>query len=345
MITFVVYLAVTWWATWYPGSEPGGGGFVAQRMLSARSERDSLLATLWFSVAHYALRPWPWILTALCSLVLYPTLVDKESGFIKVIVDPQVFPPALRGLMIAAFAAAYMSTIGTHLNWGASYLVNDVYRRFLRKGASEKHYVLAARLTTVLLFLASIVVTLNLGTIAEAWLFLLALGSGTGLVLILRWYWWRINAWSEISAMGASMAVSLVAMWWFKRPGAVAEGPGAEFEIQAKTMLVTVVVSTVVWLAVTFLTKPEPDEKLRSFYDRVRPGGPGWARVSTAMGLGREGIPGGALSFANWGLAIVLVYSALFGIGKVILGATASGLGLLALAAVCFAAVMRNLRR
>ena len=237
-----------------------------------------------------------------------------------------------------------MSTIGTHLNWGASYLVNDVYRRFLKKDATEKHYVLAARLTTVLLFLASIVVTLNLGTIEGAWLFLLALGSGTGLVLILRWYWWRINAWSEISAMGASMVVSLAAMWWFKRPGAVAPGPGADFEAQAKTMLVTVVVSTLVWVAVTFLTKPEPDEKLRSFYERVRPGGPGWARVSTAMGLGREAIPGGALSFANWGLAVVLVYSALFGIGKVVLGATAAGLGLLALAAVCFALVMRNLR-
>ncbi len=348
-IALFTFLAVQWWAAWYPGAEPGGGGYVAQRIFSAKSEKDGILATLFFNVGHYAFRPWPWIVTGLCTVLLYPGGVeiagkkDVEAAYVQAMVD--LLPSGWKGFLLAGFAAAYMSTIATHLNWGASYLVNDVYRRFLKRDGTEEHYVLAGRLTTVFLFFASIVVTLKLDTIEGAWLFLLALGSGTGLVLILRWYWWRINAWSEISAMAASMAVSLAAMRWFKRPGAVAAGPGAELEVQAKTMLVTVVVSTIVWLAVTFLTKPEPEEKLRAFYDRVRPGGPGWARVSTAMGLGREAIPGGALSFANWGLAVVLVYSALFGIGKVVLGATAVGLGLVALAALCFGLVMRNLRR
>ncbi len=347
-IALLTFLAVQWWAAWYPGAEPGGGGYVAQRIFSARSERDGVLATLFFNVGHYALRPWPWIVTGLCTVLLYPGGVevagkkDVEAAYVQAMVD--LLPAGWKGFLLAGFAAAYMSTIATHLNWGASYLVNDVYRRFLKPDASERHYVHAGRLTTVFLFLASIVVTLNLGTIEGAWRFLLALGSGTGLVLILRWYWWRINAWSEISAMGSSGVVSLAAMAWFARPGAIAPGPGADFEAQAKTMLVTVVVSTIVWVTVTYLTKPEPDEKLRSFYARVRPGGPGWARVSAAMGHGREPIPGGALSLANWALSAVLVYASLFGIGKLVLGATAQGLGLLALAAACFALVMRNLR-
>ncbi|MBK9087924.1 MAG: Na+:solute symporter [Holophagales bacterium] len=229
-IALFTFLAVQWWAAWYPGAEPGGGGYVAQRIFSAKSERDGILATLFFNVGHYALRPWPWIITGLCTVLLYPGGVeiagkkDVEAAYVQAMVD--LLPSGWKGFLLAGFAAAYMSTIGTHLNWGASYLVNDVYKRFLKKDATEKHYVFAARLTTVLLFLASIIVTLNLGTIAEAWLFLLALGSGTGLVLILRWYWWRINAWSEISAMGASVVFSLGAMWWFKRPGAVAAGAG-----------------------------------------------------------------------------------------------------------------------
>ena len=209
MITFFVYIAVNWWATWYPGAEPGGGGYIAQRIFCARDERHSLLATLWLNIAHYAVRPWPWILTALASLVLYPTLADKESGFIKTIVDPAVFPAALRGVMIAAFAAAYMSTIGTQLNWGASYLVNDFYRRFLSKGRSERHYVTVSQLATVGIMILSSVVTYYQESIAGAWKFLIAVGAGTGSVFILRWFWWRINAWSEVSAMAASFAVSL----------------------------------------------------------------------------------------------------------------------------------------
>lgn len=344
-LALVTFLAVQWWAAWYPGAEPGGGGYVAQRIFSARTEKDGILATLFFNVGHYALRPWPWILTGLCTVLLYPKGVlvngvwDKEAAYVQAMVD--LLPSGWRGFMLAGFAAAYMSTVGTHLNWGASYLVGDVYKRFLRKDASEKHYVMVSRLVTVGLFLLSILVTSQLKTIGGAWRFLLALGSGTGLVLILRWYWWRISAWSEISAMVASMVVSLSCFQLF--PAIAGEGE-ASLQ-QAQIMLITVAVSTIAWVTVTFLTRPESDATLDAFYQRVRPGGPGWARVSERLGHGRESIPGGALSLANWVLGIVLVYSALFGIGQIVLGKVATGLGLLALAAVSFAIVMRNLAR
>ena len=249
MLTFFVYIAVNWWATWYPGAEPGGGGYVAQRIFCAKDEKHSLLATLWFNVAHYAVRPWPWILTALASLVLYPDLADKESGFVKTIVDPAVFPVALRGVMVAAFAAAYMSTIGTQLNWGASYLVNDFYRRFLVRRASERHYVRVSQAATVLVMLASCVVTWYLDSIAGAWKLLIAVGAGTGSVFILRWFWWRINAWSEVSAMAASFVVSLLLQLGL---GLRSDDP-REF---AWIVLITVAVSTVAWLAATCLTPP-----------------------------------------------------------------------------------------
>src|SRR5438874_730525 len=250
-ITLFVYLAVNWWASWYPGAEPGGGGYVAQRIFSARDERHGLLATLWFNVAHYALRPWPWILTALASWILYPTLVDKESGYIKTLLDPNVFPTYLRGFMLAAFAAAYMSTIGTQLNWGASYVINDFYRRFIKRSGSEKHYVIASQVVTVLLMIASLIVTFNMQSIGGAWKLLLVTGAGTGTVLLLRWFWWRINAWSEVSAMICAAVVSillqLVLKWDSDRP--------RDF---AYLMLVTVGITTVVWIAVTMLTRAEP---------------------------------------------------------------------------------------
>src|SRR6266581_383436 len=213
LLTLAVYLSVQWWAAWYPGAEPGGGGYVAQRIFSARSERDGVLATLFFNVAHYALRPWPWIVTGLATILLYPNGVgpthDHEAGYVQAFVD--LLPTPWRGVMMAGFAAAYMSTVGTQLNWGASYLVNDFYKRFLKPNESEKHYVSMSRWATVFLFLASAVVAWQLDTVKGAWEFLLALGSGTGLVLILRWYWWRVNAWSEISAMIVSALVSLSA--------------------------------------------------------------------------------------------------------------------------------------
>ncbi|MGH9657246.1 MAG: sodium:solute symporter family protein, partial [Bryobacteraceae bacterium] len=187
MITFLVYISMNWWATWYPGSEPGGGGFVAQRMFCAKDERHSLLATLWFNVAHYAIRPWPWIVVGLASVILYPNLADPETGYVRVMIDH--LPPSLRGLMVAAFAAAFMSTIGTQLNWGASYLVNDFYRRFLRPQESERHYVGVSQWATVLLTAISAGVTFFMDSITGAWQLLIVTGAGTGTVLILRWYW------------------------------------------------------------------------------------------------------------------------------------------------------------
>src|SRR5947199_1601168 len=207
MITFLVYVSVNWWATWYPGAEPGGGGYVAQRMFSAKDERHSMLATLWFNIAHYAIRPWPWILTALASLILFPGLKDPETGYIRVLID--YLPASLRGLMIAAFAAAYMSTIATQLNCGASYLVNDFWRRFVKRDATDRYYVRASQVATVLLTLIAAMVTFRMGSIGGAWKVLIVTGAGTGGVLLLRWYWWRINAWSEVSAMITAFVVSV----------------------------------------------------------------------------------------------------------------------------------------
>jgi solute:Na+ symporter, SSS family len=337
MLTFFVYLAVNWWATWYPGAEPGGGGYVAQRIFSARDEKHSLLATLWFNVAHYAVRPWPWILTALASLVLYPGLADKESGFVKTIVDPAVFPPVLRGAMIAAFAAAYMSSIGTQLNWSASLLVNDFYRRFLVRKRGERHYVRAGQAATVLVMLASCVVTWYQESIAGAWTFLIAVGAGTGGVLILRWFWWRINAWSEVAAMAGSFVVSLVLQLGF---GWRTSDP-REF---AWTVLVTVGASTAAWLAVTALTPPEPEATLLAFYRRVRPSAALWGPIAaraTEVVSPRDGLR----NLADWAAGCVLVYSSLFGVGKILLGETGLGLSLLALAAGAGVVIYRDLER
>jgi len=335
LLSLTVFLTVQWWAAWYPGAEPGGGGYIAQRIFSARTERDGVLATLLFQVAHYALRPWPWIVTGLATLTLYPALENRESGYVHAFVD--LLPTPWRGLMLAGFAAAYMSTVATQLNWGASYLVNDFYKRFVRKDATEKHYVGVSRIATIFLFFASIFVTWQLTSIEQAWRFLLAMGAGTGLVLILRWYWWRINAWSEISAMVTSFVVATIAMLTI--PPRFAPGdPNAD----ATVMLVTVAATTVVWVSTTFLTSPESDAVLESFYRRVRPGGPGWARVSAAAGFGREPIPGGPLAWTNWIAGVVAVYASLFGIGKCVFGEWTSGLTLLAVAALAFGWIARS---
>ena len=341
LLTLSVFLSVQWWAAWYPGAEPGGGGYVAQRIFSSKTERDGVLATLTFQVAHYALRPWPWIVTALAAVILYPNGVgpnnDHEAAYVQAYVD--LLPTPWRGFMMAGFAAAYMSTVGTQLNWGASYLVNDFYRRFLNKAATERHYVTVSRWATVVLFLLSIVVTSMIDTVGAMWELLLALGSGTGLVLILRWYWWRVNAWSEISAMVASFVVSIGAMALVK-----SRMPAGSPLIQSYVMLITVVVSTIVWLSVTFLTAPEPEAKLEAFYQRVRPGGPGWRRISARLGYGRETIPGGALAWTNWLAGIVAVYASLFGIGKLVFGELGNGLVLLVIAAVAFGWIAKAFR-
>jgi len=341
ILALAVFLSVQWWAAWYPGAEPGGGGYIAQRIFSSKTEKDGVLATLFFQVAHYAMRPWPWIITGLATVLLYPNGVgptgDHEAAYVQAFVD--LLPTPWRGFMMAGFAAAYMSTVGTQLNWGASYLVNDFYKRFINKTATEKHYVFVSRWATVLLFLCSVFVTMNLTTVEGAWKFLLALGSGTGLVLILRWYWWRINAWSEISAMIASFVVSLTAIITVK-----SRFPDNDLRGDAWVMLITVAVSTIVWLAVTFLTAPEPDSTLNAFYERVRPGGPGWRRVSERLGYGAESIPGGAMQWTNWIAGIVAVYASLFGVGKLIFGETMTGVIMLIVALFAFLWIARSFR-
>lgn len=338
-ITLFVYLGVIWWSTWYPGAEPGGGGYVAQRIFSAKNEKHGLLATLWFNIAHYALRPWPWILTALASLILYPELVDKESGYIKTLLDPNVFPSYLRGFMLAAFAAAYMSTIGTQLNWGASYVINDFYRRFIKRTAAEKHYVIASQLVTLLLMIVSLVVTFYMESIGGAWKLLLVTGAGTGTVLLLRWFWWRINAWSEVSAMITAAVVSIflqvVLAWDSDRP--------RDF---AYLMLVTVGITTLVWVVITFMTQPEPAEKLIAFYRRVRPEGPGWNGIAAEAGLSASHAEGRlSLQLVNWILGCALIYGSLFGIGKLIFKEWGAGFLYLLIAIVAGVLITRNLSR
>jgi solute:Na+ symporter, SSS family len=334
--TLLIFLGVQWWAAWYPGQEPGGGGYVVQRILSAKDERHGLLATLWFTIAHYALRPWPWILVGFVGLIRYPGLANPEEGYVRVMVD--VLPSPFKGLLLAAFAAAYMSTISTHLNWGASYLVNDVYLRFMRPTASPRAQVFASRIATAVLMVCSLIVMSFLSSVEQGWKILIGLGAGTGLVFILRWYWWRVNAWSEISAMTASFITSLALAKYgytlddLSRP------------TYAITMLITVLVTTVVWLGVTFATRPESDATLDRFYRQVRPGGPGWRRVAARLGFADDRIPGGALSWVNWVAGLAAVYSAVVSLGSLLTGSTTRGMvyGVASIAA--FALIMRNLR-
>lgn len=326
------YLAVQWWASWYPGSEPGGGGYVAQRIFASRTERDGQLATLWFTVAHYAVRPWPWILTALAAGLLYPGLADPGVGFVKAI---GLLPSGLKGLLIAAFAAAYMSTLSTQLNWGVSYLVNDVAARFVT--IREDKLVRLSRLTTVVLFLLSGLSTYALykvGSVDGAWRVLIALGAGTGPVYLLRWYWWRVNAWSEISAMLFSL-VSFLLLTGLRVFDPSDPTGGAHL------MLVNTAITTVGWLTVTFLTPPEPEAHLRAFYERTRPGGLGWRHIAAKAGLAPEPAAGGRNAWIGWIAGIVAVYGALFGVGRVLLGPRIEGVVFLGVAALAFAVVAR----
>jgi len=339
LLTFFVYIAVNWWASWYPGAEPGGGGFIAQRIFCARNEKHSVLATLWFNVAHYALRPWPWILVALVAVVRFqgdPAFAaDPESGYVRILIAD--LPASLRGLMLAAFAAAYMSTIGTELNWGASYLINDLYRRFFVRGRAERHYVHASQAATMLLMILSAVVTFFMDSIADAWKFMIALGAGTGLVYLLRWFWWRINAWSEVSAMIAAFVTSLTAQYAF----GLSEADPREF---AYIVLITVGVTTVVWLSVTFLTKPEPNHTLLAFYRRVRPSAALWgpiAREATDVVPQRDGL----FNLLDWLSGVLMIYAFLFGAGKIIFGEIGLGLAFLAAGLIFGAIIYRDLSR
>ena len=308
-ITFFVYVAINWWATWYPGAEPGGGGYIAQRMFSAKDEKNSLLATLFFNIMHYAVRPWPWVLTALASVILYPHLADPETGYVKVMVD--YLPWYFRGLMVAAFAAAYMSTIATQLNWGASYLVNDFYRRFIKKNETDRHYVIVSQLATVFLTIISLLVTRQMDSISGAWKLMALTGAGTGLVLLLRWFWWRVNAWSEVSSMIAAFVVSLALQLGY---GMDKDQP-RDF---AYIIIITVSITTIVWLVTTFLTKPESDDVLISFYRLTRPSLAGWRRVAA---LAPDVTPSrdGWYNALDWIAGCGLIYGLLFGTGKLIL--------------------------
>jgi Na+/proline symporter len=340
LMTFFTYIGVQWWASSYPGAEPGGGGYIAQRIFSAKSENDSLLATLFFNVAHYALRPWPWILVALAALVLYPHgvtgpdgKVDPELNYIQAMIDQ--LPAWLRGLMIAGFLSAYMSTMGTHLNLGASYLTNDIYRRFVKPQASEAHYVWVSRLATlVVMALAILGANLN-NSVSGAYIYLYNLTAGIGLVMILRWYWWRVNAWSEISALAASAIVSnaLLLAHVFNDANASAE-----------VLLVTVPVTTLVWIAVTFLTQPESEATLVRFYERVRPSDYGWKRIAT-LARPAPGSESLGINFVDWIAGCGLVYGALFGIGKVVLGDPTRGTLYLLVAAICGGVIWYNVAR
>ncbi len=335
LMTFLVYLGLQWWAFWYPGAEPGGGGYIAQRIFSAKDERHGLLSVLWFNVAHYAVRPWPWILTGLAVIVLYPGLPQPEKGYMLVL--NQHLPHALRGVAIAGFLAAFMSTVATQLNWGASYLVADFYRRFIRRDRTEGHYVLVSRLATVLLVIVAAWISVKLGSIAGGWQVVLEIGAGTGAVYLLRWFWWRINAWSEISAMATSLLVTLLLnskalwIWLLGRPELFVGDSSIVF---AKTALTTTVVTTFAWVLVTLLTKPEDEDVLLRFYRKVRPDVRGWKPVAARA---QEVVPNRDLgrNLVAWILGCGMVYLALFGVGKLLLREAGLGVALLLGAIVC----------
>jgi Na+/proline symporter len=325
----VIPLAVQWWSVWYPGSEPGGGGYVAQRMLSARNEKGAVRATLLFNVAHYALRPWPWIIVALCSLVVFPDLAALRSAFPNI--DPGVvrndlaypamlsyLPVGLLGLVVASLIAAFMSTISSHLNWGSSYIVNDFYHRFIDPGAGEKRLVLVGRVSTVILMVLAGGLALLLSNALQAFNILLQIGAGTGLLFIMRWFWWRINPWSEITAMGVSFVVALYFQLVHPHTGLPA--------ISTHLMLITGVgITTVAWIAVTLLTGPSDEKTLISFCRLVRPGGPGWRKIEAkAAESGIDDLADGAWEVPAGILKMVLgcfaIYGAIFATGFWIYG-------------------------
>lgn len=327
----VLPLAVQWWSVWYPGSEPGGGSYVAQRMLAARSERDAMWGTLLFNVAHYALRSWPWILVALSSMLVFPRLEDLHAALPWV--DPRLlghdmaYPAMLRflpsgwmGVMVAGMLAAYVSTLTTHLNWGTSYLVHDLYRRFLRPGRDERHYVRVGRLATAALMLISAALTLVLDSARGSFELLLSVGAGTGLLYLLRWYWWRIHAWSEIAAMVSSFVVAAGFL--------AARRAGVDVPTHV-ALVSSVAITTAAWLGVTFLARPADDETLVRFFRKVGPAGPGWARVrALAEAEAQETVAPRerlGVAAAGWALGCACVYGALFGVGGFLLGRDAQG--------------------
>ena len=346
LTVLVIPLTVQWWSVWYPGAEPGGGSYVAQRMLASRSERDAMGGTLLFNVLHYALRSWPWIIVGLASLLVYPSLDDIARTFPYV--DPRLIghdmaypamlrflPAGLLGLMVAGLLAAYVSTISTHLNWGTSYLVHDLYRRFLRPDASERHYVGIGRITTAVLMLLAGLLTFVLETASATFQLLLSVGAGTGLLYLLRWFWWRINAWSEIAAMVSSFGVAVT----FFLMGKAGNPVPAHV-----SLLVTVAVTTLVWVSVTLLTEPTDRATLVRFYELVRPAGRGWGPVAREARAGTS--PDNlTLSLLGWVLGCAFVYAALFGTGSFLTGQTAQGMVFLAVFVVSGIGLLRIVPR
>jgi Na+/proline symporter len=346
LTVMIIPLTVQWWSVWYPGAEPGGGSYVAQRMLAARSERDALAGTLFFNVAHYALRSWPWILVALASLLVYPTVADIGTALPHV--DPKLIghdmaypamlrflPAGLLGLMVAGLLAAYVSTISTHLNWGTSYLVHDVYRRFLRSDADERHYVAMARWCTALLMIVAALLTYVLESAKQSFDLLLAIGAGTGLLYLLRWFWWRITAWSEIAAMASSFVIAVGI--------AIAQKNGAGIP-SSIALLLSVGATSVVWLTVAFVGPRTDRATLLSFYRLVRPSGPGWADIRREAGVpaAPDSLPQAML---GWMLGLAFVYGALFGVGSLLFGHIGTGSAWRGLAVVSGAGLVRLLPR
>ena len=340
---FIIPIAVQWWAVWYPGSEPGGGGYIAQRMLAAKDEENAIGASLLFNVAHYALRPWPWIIVALASIIIYPDLASIKAEFPNIkdqyLGDDIAYPAMLTklgkgwlGLVVASLIAAIMSTLSTHLNWGASYLVNDFYKRFVRPDSSEEHLVAMGRWTTAgLMILSAIMATTILENATQAFDILLLSGAGSGAIYLLRWFWWRINAWTEIVAMASATIIAFVLVLLV--PDAWVET--YLLDAAAVKLLIAVSFTSLVWIATTYLTKPESMETLIRFYEQVQPGGPGWKKVIDAAE--KQGIlfseeqkgwdlPQSLLSVA---LGTLGIYAALFSTGNFIYGKWAWGLGLM----------------
>ncbi len=339
---FIIPLTVQWWSVWYPGAEPGGGSYVAQRMLAARHESDSVWGTMLFQITFFALRPWPWIIVAIASLVVYPSLDAIRHAFPAVqpnlIGDDIAYPAMLvflpagwAGFMVAGLFAAYRSTLESHLNWGTSYLVHDFYRRFFKPDATEQHYVLVGRIVTALLMIVAIGFTFVLDTAKEAFNLLLDVGAGTGLIYLLRWYWSRINAWSEVSAMVASFVVSIAVF---------ALGKAGHPLDPSIALIVTVAITTIVWIATTLLTPAVDEATLLRFYERVRPAGRGWARIRERSGLppSPDSLPNALL---GWLFGVITVYAALFGTGAYLYGHELQGI----IATVLFAAAGAGLVR
>ncbi len=350
---FIMPIAVQWWSVWYPGAEPGGGSYIAQRMLASKSEKDALGGTLFFNVAHYVLRPWPWILVGLASLIVYPQLSDIQRSFPHL--DPKLighdiaFPAMLRflpvgwmGLMLGGLIAANSSTILTHLNWGASYLVHDFYRRFVKRGASEKHYVMAGRLATLGLFLASSAMVFALDTAKDSFNVILQVGAGTGLLYLVRWFWWRVTAWCEIVAMASSFGMSLVFLILAKNGMA----PGTH-----QQLLITIICTTVCWVATAYLGPRTDPRVLEAFYRKVRPFGPGWRLVRVQAGISATEAAMDAeganfpLALLGWVSGCVMIWSALFTVGNFLYGRMNYAWALLAVFAVSAAFLIRVVNR